>query len=809
MGRLGDLASINEQYDVAVSTACGMLDNIVVQTTAGAQRCLEFLRKYNLGRASFIPLDKQKKGAHDRAVETPENAPRLFDLITPANYAITPALYLAVGNTLVAPDLETASRWAYEYSRRWRVVTVDGKLIETSGTMAGGGKTVRRGGMRLGVSIGMCRAFPSPYFYYFGNLKSNHFRFHLFSQNSRQSRIAVAPGEDEEELIEKMSQRCDNLRAQIQESRNRRRSIKDELRKLTRAVKTLETSLPKLLLEIEGCDTTREELTKLIPELRVQCEVSDEDLEKAKELKAKVEECKENMKSCVKLANRLEKEVAKLQKDILDAGGPRLKKQKAKCEKILQQLNESDKALNSARVDIVSSKKASTKAKKNIETVSNELEECDSLLTEKTTEFKSLESEALVVIQAYEEVKEIEEKKRKLLDNASKEAEELKKSESEIQLIEIDLVGQLDALKKQIAECQKKKAHWDNEIASLNEVEDEFDIDDDEEQNDSESQSSSDKDEKSDDGSTVNVEMADADESSSENEVVATTGSTSLVLSYKALEKYDREELKETISTLQNERNVLAKNANMGAIAEYRKKEADYLARVAELDQVTEERNNARKEHEELRRQRLEMFMDGFGIITLKLKEMYQMITLGGDAELELVDSLDPFSEGIVFSVRPPKKSWKNISNLSGGEKTLSSLSLVFALHHFKPTPLYVMDEIDAALDFKNVSIVANYIKERTKNAQFIIISLRNNMFELADRLVGIYKTYNASKSIAINPKSFAIAGAKGLQRNSTSSGLALADATNNASTSSGLANGKGSHVNRSQGESLTRLSSA
>ena len=87
------------------------------------------------------------------------------------------------------------------------------------------------------------------------------------------------------------------------------------------------------------------------------------------------------------------------------------------------------------------------------------------------------------------------------------------------------------------------------------------------------------------------------------------------------------------------------------------------------------------------------------------------MITLGGDAELELVDSLDPFSEGIIFSVRPPKKSWKNISNLSGGEKTLSSLALVFALHHYKPSPLYVMDEIDAALDFKNVSIVAHYIK--------------------------------------------------------------------------------------------------
>jgi structural maintenance of chromosome 4 len=151
------------------------------------------------------------------------------------------------------------------------------------------------------------------------------------------------------------------------------------------------------------------------------------------------------------------------------------------------------------------------------------------------------------------------------------------------------------------------------------------------------------------------------------------------------------------------------------------------------------------------------MFMEGFVKITLKLKEMYQMITLGGDAELELVDSLDPFSEGIVFSVRPPKKSWKNICNLSGGEKTLSSLALVFALHHYKPTPLYVMDEIDAALDFKNVSIIGNYIKERTKNAQFIIISLRNNMFELADRLVGIYKTDHCTKSVTINPKAFAV----------------------------------------------------
>ncbi|ETO07556.1 hypothetical protein RFI_29836 [Reticulomyxa filosa] len=94
---------------------------------------------------------------------------------------------------------------------------------------------------------------------------------------------------------------------------------------------------------------------------------------------------------------------------------------------------------------------------------------------------------------------------------------------------------------------------------------------------------------------------------------------------------------------------------------------------------------------------------------------------------------------------------YRRLCNLSGGEKTLSSM----ALHQYKSTPLYFMDEIDTALEFKNVSIVANYVKSRTKDAQFVVISLRNNMFELANQLVDIYKTHDCSKSITIDPKKF------------------------------------------------------
>lgn len=228
---------------------------------------------------------------------------------------------------------------------------------------------------------------------------------------------------------------------------------------------------------------------------------------------------------------------------------------------------------------------------------------------------------------------------------------------------------------------------------------------------------------------------------------------------YTELIEYPVDELQEfNAKTLEQEIENLASeledaNIDMEIINDYCRRAQEYNSRCDDVNEAVSRRDGMKNYCESLRKRRLDEFLEGFNLISMKLKEMYQMITMGGNAELELVDSLDPFSEGILFSVMPPKKSWKNISNLSGGEKTLSSLALVFALHHYKPTPLYVMDEIDAALDFRNVSIVANYIKERTKNGQFIVISLRNNMFELASQLVGIYKVNNMTKSVAIKNK--------------------------------------------------------
>jgi len=125
--------------------------------------------------------------------------------------------------------------------------------------------------------------------------------------------------------------------------------------------------------------------------------------------------------------------------------------------------------------------------------------------------------------------------------------------------------------------------------------------------------------------------------------------------------------------------------------------------------------------HEQLRiqrntiyQERITKFRNGIQAVSQRFKEIYSLMTKGGTGDIEPLSKELPFESGLTIDVKPPGKVWKKIHNLSGGEKTLVSLSLVFALHQYKPSPFYFMDEIDAALDYKNVEMLARYIKERS-----------------------------------------------------------------------------------------------
>jgi len=681
IGRLGDLGAIDAAYDVAVSTACGALDNIVVQSVADAQRCIEFLRVNNLGRATFISLDKMRPPA-PRPNEVPEGVPRLYDLIRVKDERIKPAFYHGLRDTLVANDLEQASRIAYGKDRRWRVVTLQGQLIETSGTMSGGGGAVSKGGMGSSVVV-----------------------------DTGAASAAIDMQKMETDLQSTLNG-LDLCRRQYVETEN-------TFRTLTQQLLSVEKELATSQLDTEALQVKISDVKKHIETLRSSTKLDTADEQRQiEELESTIATKDKAVQKIKRVADAFSQEIKALKDKVMDVGGERLRSQKTLVDNLTKQLDEATSAIQKAKVGITTCDKNGKKATTTVKSSEEELVQVDEKIQKIMAEFKPLEEKAMEVQAKYEQAKLLLQGKEQQLLQHKTEYDEFAKSIESLRSKEVDLLDQLKDLGRDVQQQQAHVSHYTKEILTvIKEQAEQFD------------------------GSLLDEEIQPVAE-----------------IPQEELSQYRRDELETEVNELAEQLKALKPNTEV--ITEYRRLEADYTSRSAELAEITMRRDDARAMHDSLRKRRLEEFMLAFSIITMKLKEMYQMITLGGDAELELVDSLDPFSEGIVFSVRPPKKSWKNISNLSGGEKTLSSLALVFALHHYKPTPLYFMDEIDAALDFKNVSIVANYIKERTKDAQFIIISLRNNMFELADRLVGIYKTHNCTKTVTINPNMFSMAPA-------------------------------------------------
>ncbi|KAG0768410.1 hypothetical protein G6F57_001793 [Rhizopus arrhizus] len=668
--RLGSLGVIDDKYDVAISTACPALDNIVVETVEAAQACIQYLRKNNLGRAVFTVLNQLRHQRTDK-IKTPEHVPRLFDLVEPKDKKFIPAFYSVLQDTLVAEDLKQANRIAYG-EKRWRVVTVDGKLIEKSGAMTGGGNKQLRGAM------------------------SSTFR------EEGASAETVAALESERDGLEK----------KYKDVSEEKRATELGLKRKKDHLPRLEVSFEKLQMDLRSLETQLEEENSRIEELKKQVEPRPSDLKRQAEIEEEIEQIVIEIGELKEKTVVIEKTIASLHEQIMDAGGMELRQQKTCVNNIRKRIDQLNDRITKNMVAKSKAEKDVTKLEASIRKFERDTEMFETNLKELEKEANELAQDMATITEKVEQTKKLMEEKKVEMEEFKQQIDEKTESINKLRQAEVNIKNELEDYKRTLIDNEKKAAYWEEQRSKL------F------------------------------LQQITGEETDEQLQLH--------ILEGEALQELAKSKQSIKMIIAEIEAFVQSAKPNLSVLDEYRRRLAEYNERKKDLDAVTAERDTIKNEVDTLRKARLDEFMQGFNIISQKLKEMYQMITMGGNAELELVDSLDPFSEGIVFSVMPPKKSWKNISNLSGGEKTLSSLSLVFALHHFKPTPLYVMDEIDAALDFRNVSIVANYIAERTKNAQFVIISLRNNMFELADRLVGIYKTSNCTKSIAINPNMIA-----------------------------------------------------
>ena len=148
----------------------------------------------------------------------------------------------------------------------------------------------------------------------------------------------------------------------------------------------------------------------------------------------------------------------------------------------------------------------------------------------------------------------------------------------------------------------------------------------------------------------------------------------------------------------------------------------------ATLEQIIEELDTA------MRKQ----FREQFARIQTEFDKAFKQLFGGGKGELELVEDEDILDAGIRIIAQPPGKKLQNMMQMSGGEKSLTAIALLFAIQNLKPSPFCLLDEIEAALDESNVDRYAGYLHKLTKNTQFIIITHRRGTMSAADRLYGI-----------------------------------------------------------------------
>lgn len=689
-GKLGDLGIIDDKYDIAISTGVGSLNDYVVDTVNDAQNCIQYLRSNNLGFGKFIVLEKLRKFNLNK-INTPENVPRLFDLIKPIDEKFKPAFYSSMYDTLVTDNLEIANRVAFGSSKRWRVVTLDGKLVDVSGTMTGGGNRVNRGGMRLSSS----------------NTNSNIFN-DIISPNELQA-----------------------MKDELFEREDHYKNLENSYRKMDQILRNSEEEIPRMTSEILRLTIDNKNLNIEINELnKILNENDEKNINEIQLLREKIKIYKNeliiisNEKSKLEEnSNHLQMQIDELQNKILDIGGIRLKTQTAKVQSLKDSINLKIEMKENDELKVTKLQSQNNKILKIIENNKIQINELNEIINKLNENFNKINEEYEKIDNEYKKILiKHEEISNKIIEIDEKIDDENIKIEEKSKLTN-DTLKKINRIDQMLKDFEIEVNHAINEINNIEIRDVEPYI------------SWISKDDK------IRNDLIQMEIKIDENIYMNEDGE-------EELSNMDLKTLGDSIDSLKIE--LSDSNVNLDLLLIYGDKEKKFKEQEEDVKITKQNLEEIKLKSKELNDKRHNEFKAGFDEISITLKGMYNLITAGGMAELEYYDSHDAFSEGIIFSVMPPKKSWRTISNLSGGEKTLASLALVFALHHYKPTPLYVMDEIDAALDFKNVSIVANYIKSRTKDAQFIVISLRNNMFELAESLVGIYKVNNMTKSATL-----------------------------------------------------------
>ena len=638
-GPVSQLITVKDKYSAAIETALGAaVQNIVVDNETDAKRAMGFLKEHRAGRATFLPITAIKgRVLSEQGLDDQYGFVSIASDLVSYDNKYSEIIRWLLGRTAVAEDIDSAIAIAKKYSYRFRIVTLDGQVINAGGSMTGGSRVQNAGILSRGNEIERLKGSLASMQKELDGMLSD---YKLLSEDASAAKAELEGAEG------------DLLRAK-EENIRREGELKlasDKLASVSSGVKELLEEKETLEKRIESVSSGAEAARSQIGELKETLENKEKELES---ITGDSKTLQKNREEVASIAAEIRLRIVSLQKDV-EANTDEITRLKNRKTGHLDRLSELDGEI------------------REIEEKNDELRALTERLSADEKALKANHGDA-----------------QNQINELISQRDELEKQANDLRLHERAKSEERERLSGDIARLEERKIAMRNEYDNLtSKLYDEYQLTRRE-------------------AAALEIEIDDYS------------------LAAKRLA-----ELKSQIRALGS--------VNVSAIEEYKEVSERYEFLSGQISDVETSRAELNKMIDDLTGKMAEQFREQFNRINSCFGQTFIELFGGGKAELRLEDERDVLGSDIEIKVQPPGKNVQNINLLSGGEKGLSAIALLFAILKVTPAPFCIFDEVEAALDDVNVSRYAQYVRRMTKNTQFILITHRRGTMEEADVLYGV-----------------------------------------------------------------------
>ena len=637
-GVLANLIDVPEELQTAIEMSLGMaLQNIVTETEQDAKKLVEYLRKNNIGRASFLPITSIKGKKIDNIKGNKSGIIGIASELVKYNKKYEQIIYNLLGRTVIVDNMDTAIRIAKENGQNFKIVTQEGDIINTSGAITGGAvmkKTV--------------------------NILGRENEIKKIGQEIKKTQENIEKIEKEkeeyEESIEGILEIAERLEKELQENEITYATGKQKVLSFEEEIQKIENRLQKL----------KEEQSKL-----------EEQKEFATNKKAEIQKEIEEINTENEKLSKIITEYAELNKD---------------NQKYIDDLNFD---ITNLKISVSSFDESESSIEEIKERIQQEVE----------ANKQSIKNKQEQIEQSKQETQNLKEAIKKIQEQIEKIKEEVKSSGSKI-----------EELKKSRAEKNEKLTTQEEQITEKFKIIEDLK------------------------GQIVKIDVR---KTKIQEEITETINKLweEYELTPNSIEEYEKpknvSETKKQVNKLRTQMREMG-SVNVESINEYKKQKERYDFMSEQRLDLENTMSKLRKIITDMTAIMKEQFEEKFKEINKNFGEVFAELFGGGKAEVKLEDEQNILECGIDITAQPPGKKLQNMLLLSGGEKALTAIALLFAILRINPAPFCVLDEIEAALDDVNVYRYAEYLKKFAQNTQFLVITHRKGTMEAADSVYGV-----------------------------------------------------------------------